>query len=435
MKQQLQSIFDNLIANEQRPLELRGVGRKPGKPKRTQIVGATVTDINQIDPSDGGVLTNSGFPIFSTISMDDVNQGQLSDCYLLAMLAAIAATDRGKFYLQGTTIKPDPAAQTTRAIVSYFRAGLKTQIHCDLLVATGFNQYDPNNRDLWVELIEKTYALFRTGADTYASLNFGMSQAVASDLGLLPVGFVPLAQSTVFAAIRSNLANQVPTTIATPTAPGFGLVGGHEYTVIGIDSLNNVTLRNPWGLSGGTLYTTLTPDQFWTVNHTNISYVEFGVLPVPPVVIVPAPSPLPIPVPIGPTLKGLDKLSSNSIPGTINAGKVTELDGGLKTETNTLDGSIDIGYVGANDQAFFLLNNATARIFQFSFLCATPYPSSSFDVYVGQNKVGTVQVPGTSAWNKYVACQLANVQVPAGLVPLTLVFTVGNLNLNSFTAT
>lgn len=274
----LQGIFNQLMAHDSRPPEKKGVGSKPGQPSRLQIKkvvvegsAASVIDVVQTNPTDGGVLINEGFPIWETGGpiITDINQNQLSDCYFLATLASLANCSNGKAYLQ-TILIPDPATQNG-VITYYTRDGITTRIHSDILVAT-FANNSPG--DLWPEIFEKTYALFREGADTYNSLNFGSSASVASDLGCVPIAINSIG-TNLYPIISAGLAAQkilvLDTVPSNPALPN--LVADHCYTVVGIDALNNIKLYNPWGVLAPDQNRVVAPADFTMQNFT---FMESG---------------------------------------------------------------------------------------------------------------------------------------------------------------
>ena len=102
--------------------------------------------------------------------------------------------------------------------------------------------------------MEKAYAYFRTGANTYASLNWGWTGSALSDLGISTTTFSATA-SSVFSAITTALANSKAVAAITNSnivlnAP---VIGSHAYTVVSTSvqaGTHYLTLRNPWGFDG-----------------------------------------------------------------------------------------------------------------------------------------------------------------------------------------
>jgi hypothetical protein len=113
---------------------------------------------------------------------------------------------------------------------------------------------------LWVAVVEKAYAHYRTGDDTYASLSGGwMSEAmralnvpVNGDRWLGSYASATALANEVFAVWSTSNA----VTVGLLTVPaGCPCVQSHAYTVAAVnrDAAGNVTsivLRNPWGWDG-----------------------------------------------------------------------------------------------------------------------------------------------------------------------------------------
>lgn len=272
----LRAIYAAMIAS---PPSGKSALSAPDRVKVTFVGVEPGVDIMQVNPTDGGQLVNAGVPLFSTMSIDDINQGQRADCYFLSFVAAVVQYPLGRAYLM-QMIRLDPL-DPAKVIVSYQRGGLVTRVHCGLLVATGFNQMDPNDRDLWVDILEKTYAFFRYGMDQYSSLDYGFAGAVASDMGCLPIGNISPFDPSRFTQLRFNLDNKIPTCLPTQGQPALGsLIGSHEYTLVSMDDQNNLTLRNPWGIdTGGSPYLVVSASD---VTWDNFGTFQSGVIPVVP---------------------------------------------------------------------------------------------------------------------------------------------------------
>lgn len=275
----LQDVFNHLMMHDTRPHDKRGVGKRFGQDSRLSIkkvkvqeqgAGVSVVNQTQVNPTDSGPLVNLGYPIWETGGpvITDINQGYLADCYFLAALGALANTVNGRKYLQ-TILIPDPDV-ANGVICIYTRNGVQTRIHCDILVnnTTGNTSFN----DLWPEIFEKTYALFRSGADTYASLNYGNAVNVFMDLACTPSNGYNYDQK--FDLIRTALANQIPITASTPIASGQlpNLIENHVYTITGIDANNNVQFYNPWGIWAPDQNRIVAPADFVTKNFSGIQY-------------------------------------------------------------------------------------------------------------------------------------------------------------------
>jgi hypothetical protein len=121
---------------------------------------------------------------------------------------------------------------------------------------------------LWVPLLEKAYAQLsasgwnqRPQANAYQSLNGGLAMTV------LPVltGKAEANDAFTNAGLTAALAAGRLLTLGTPLdVPSLGIVGGHDYVVLGYDSSTQTyTLMNPWG---------------WNTNYTNAGAPAPGIL-------------------------------------------------------------------------------------------------------------------------------------------------------------
>jgi hypothetical protein len=121
---------------------------------------------------------------------------------------------------------------------------------------------------IWAMVMEKAFAYFRTGANTYASINSGWMGEAYSDFGVNSTAFFPsnYTATTLFNLLSTDLADGQEVTLGTSnSAPN--LVSDHAYTLISAyeDSkgVTHYVVRNPWGDSGDSLensqgYATLT---------------------------------------------------------------------------------------------------------------------------------------------------------------------------------
>jgi hypothetical protein len=107
---------------------------------------------------------------------------------------------------------------------------------------------------LWAAVFEKAFAYFRSGQNTYASLNGGWFDEVYNDLGVNANDFTPTqyTDAALYQLLASDLAAGEPVTLATTSSPP-NLVGDHGYTLMSVSQVNGVnyyTVRNPWGVQG-----------------------------------------------------------------------------------------------------------------------------------------------------------------------------------------
>ncbi len=161
---------------------------------KSHAVGATITTVTAALPSDGGVWADLSYDqIFPPSGASPsqwfsaINQNGISDCYLLAKVSELAGTPAGQDYLKAMVQQTTDAtgkAIPGRVTVYFLRNGIWTGVEVDYQIATGLQVQIGTNNYLFAAIIEKAYAFYRTGADTFASLNYGFCNAVASDFGL-----------------------------------------------------------------------------------------------------------------------------------------------------------------------------------------------------------------------------------------------------------
>jgi hypothetical protein len=223
------------------------------------------------DPTDGTNYKNfASNPLFGRYgpTIDDVDQEALGDCWLLAPLGSIA--NDHQYAIRRMVADFGDGTYGVWLGSSFYRvdADLPTwsAASTDQLYA-GLG----HDNSLWVAIIEKAYAHYRTGANTYASLAWGNPGDALGAYHLTSVG------TSYFTGNATAVANSIythwnayqSTTLAVGSVPsGSPLVGSHAYSVDSVytDGSGNVTwvrLRNPWGgdNTGGNPYVWVTPAQ------------------------------------------------------------------------------------------------------------------------------------------------------------------------------
>ncbi len=213
---------------------------------------------NLPDPTLSGYATGyqnfSKYPLFSKYGprADDVFQGSIGDCYLLASLGSVANTNAQLLRERVVDLGDGTYAVqfTSGSTTTYVR------VDGDLPTASWGLAYAKLGRQgsLWVAIIEKAYAFFRNNSGSYASLESGFMGDVYTHMGL--------ANSSLFSTTSTaSLMQRIQTDLAAGKAVTFGtkadvgalpVTGGHAYMVDSVvtNSAGTVThlrLRNPWG--------------------------------------------------------------------------------------------------------------------------------------------------------------------------------------------
>jgi len=227
-------------------------------PSSANYVSLEIAGQNLADPT-----TSYGYRSFATSPLftngpdyRDIAQGAAGDCYFLAALASIADSDPG-IIRQAIA----PLGDGTY-VVQYYRSGTANyvRVDADLPVSGSSLAYAKTGPDgeLWAPLMEKAYASFRfTGWSSYSALDAGSTAFVYADItntgssGQSTSG----GTATVFNYLSSNLAAGHPVTAGTYSTASGPIIGNHVYMVKSVqtvDSVQYVTVYNPWGYDGGT---------------------------------------------------------------------------------------------------------------------------------------------------------------------------------------
>jgi len=189
-------------------------------------------------------------------ALTDIRQGNLGDCFLMASLDSLAYSEPSRLYQIAVDLGDGTYA------VRFVRSGSASFVR----VAGDLSAQQAavsSTGGLWVAMIEKAYAFYRAGANSFASLDTGWMYATLQDLGcaafniLIPPTETALSDTALASQITGALAANQGLSIGTPpnifaAAP---LIGSHAYAIIGVffDTAAGsweLQLRNPWGFDG-----------------------------------------------------------------------------------------------------------------------------------------------------------------------------------------
>jgi hypothetical protein len=237
--------------------------------------------------------TFSGRPLFGPNgpTVNDIEQGVLGDCWILAGLGAIA--NQHPDLIRANVVDFRDGTYGVRLRNSFYR------VDNDLPVAdfgdsflnyTAFGQ----GGSMWTSIIEKAYTHYRVpGANSYASIEGGFTFDLYEAFRLDP-GFLVFSQfgsaAGLGAAIKLAMDNgQAPTIgIDVPGSPL--LLADHQYIILGynVDGsgvVTDVILRNPWGIDGGIgpsgdpndgIINITTADLFASTGFTTLDFAEMS---------------------------------------------------------------------------------------------------------------------------------------------------------------
>lgn len=208
------------------------------------------------NPKDAGTTAKQNLSLFGAGPVAaDVNQGSVGDCYLLSSLAAFANQDPQ--VIQNSAVDLGDGTYA----VEFQSAGKPVYVRVNNSFTVGgfggFLYAHPGaNNTIWAAVMEKAFAYFRTGANTYASINSGWMGEVYTDLGFNSTTISPgaFSDTTLYNMLSTDLDDGQAVTFGTDNAPN--LVSDHAYTLIGVSHVNGVnmyTVRNPWGVKGDSL--------------------------------------------------------------------------------------------------------------------------------------------------------------------------------------
>jgi hypothetical protein len=196
-------------------------------------------------------------PLFAGITYDDADQGGVGDCYYLASLSSLAQTDPGLIENMITALGDGSYA------VRYFDGSNEVYLRLDAdlpVNSYGYLAYQGLGKggDLWMPLMEKAYAYYRTGENSYASISAGWMSVVYEELTGESSLYVSMSQSNseLYQQLHTaQLDGQAVTLGSWGSQPaGSPIVGSHAYVVheVGTDSDGNryVDVYNPWGVDG-----------------------------------------------------------------------------------------------------------------------------------------------------------------------------------------
>ena len=208
-------------------------------------------------------LTETGTT--SAISVADINQGQLGDCFLLSSIGEIVLNKPSdisnmiKANADGTetvTLYQQTSGTSTHYVPpTYFETAFKA---VQITVSNVFSSASVNNgatqdvvngtKEIWAQVLEKAVATLDGGYGGIA--NGGNPMIVMEELtGKAATYMSPASVSAATLTSLSNAGALMVFDTATSNAQ-YNLVGGHAYMFEGLSTVKGVAvvkLGNPWG--------------------------------------------------------------------------------------------------------------------------------------------------------------------------------------------
>jgi len=203
-----------------------------------------------------------------TLAFDDIEQGAIGDCYLVAALSAAAYADADGSVRDGLVrAQLDSDGYVTGYAVRFYDAWGEPQdvlVDADLVRKNGRPTYarsldtDSSGEEWVVSLFEKAYAKWHGG---YPDIGDGgwagdvMQAVTGSTATYKPISY--LSDATVVRTIEEAVADNRPVVAGTfgeeddVDYSGTNIYAWHAYTVLGVKRTEGeepkITLRNPWG--------------------------------------------------------------------------------------------------------------------------------------------------------------------------------------------
>lgn len=203
----------------------------------------------------------SGSLFQSGISVSDIDQGGVGDCYFMSSLGAFAndrpAVINNMFIDNGDgtfTVRFYNGSSTEYVTVDRY---LPTDASGNAVYAGwGGGSNTSSSNELWAALAEKAYAqlnesgwIGQDNTNSYAGLDGGwmapvMRQITGDSASSMSANSLSMSQSLLISLVNSD----TPITAGFVSGGGYGVVNSHAYTITSYDaSTGRFHLNNPWG--------------------------------------------------------------------------------------------------------------------------------------------------------------------------------------------
>ncbi|MBW4610600.1 MAG: pre-peptidase C-terminal domain-containing protein [Hassallia sp. WJT32-NPBG1] len=224
----------------------------------------------------------SGSLFQNGISYQDIKQGVINDCFLLAGLAETAF--RSPSTIESMFIDNGDNTFSVR----FWQNGVADYVTVDrylpttdtgyLAYANKGNHYNNSTNELWVTLAEKAYAqlnesgwIYQDNTNSYKGISHGgyVADAFSQITGGKVSSFNALDFNSIVNAFNSG---QLIGLATKSTGVASNIVTGHGYAVVGYNSsTQKFTLFNPWGIDNGSSKSGIL-ELAWNEIASNFSY-------------------------------------------------------------------------------------------------------------------------------------------------------------------
>ena len=219
------------------------------------------------EPTAGAAYSAVGGPLFISggPSFEDVAQGDLGDCTVLASMAEVAVRDNSAIQNMFTYDGTDVVNGYVVGIwtVRFFQNGTPTYVTVDGELPAGGDLYDiPFDGALWVALAEKAYVelnqsgwlgTLSPGSNSYNAINNGSQGTIQAALSAL-TGLTNSAFTISANTVTADMANGDLVVLGTGSNPPSSvIVNNHAYAVVGYNASASLPFEvfSPWGIYGG----------------------------------------------------------------------------------------------------------------------------------------------------------------------------------------
>lgn len=216
----------------------------------------TLNGDNIADPlplSSNHVLKRFNGPLFSAngVSINDIKQGAVGDCYFHAGIGAIAQHQPGR--ISQNIVDFGDRTFGVRFGSSFYRVDADLYVSSAASTTPAYANLGVGN-SLWVAIAEKAYAHHRYGQHRYSSLNGGTPTEVFVAFGLTNSAFQkPTSAIAMVNQIIAQWNGGRAIAVSTPASvyAGSPLVASHVYVVAGFvknasNAVTGIIVRNPW---------------------------------------------------------------------------------------------------------------------------------------------------------------------------------------------
>ena len=219
--------------------------------------GDRIADPAAIDGNSYRSFENN--PLFSSrgpIAEDVIQGGNLNDCYVLAGLASVAKDNPNA--IRERMVDFQDGTYGVKLGDKYYRVDNDLPVTSPTSTAPAYAQFG-RDKSMWVAIFEKAFAMFRRGANSYASIEWGSGNeanaALGAKAGARSFSDFSSAMNLGADVLKRFLNKESLTIITSNFTSGLPLNTRHVYSIVNVvttpkGAVTEIVLRNPWGRDG-----------------------------------------------------------------------------------------------------------------------------------------------------------------------------------------